>query len=733
MQKAEKDMILFFDGLLFSYSQVFFSKNKVFALILMAVSFFDWMAGLSGLLAVMVSNLAAQIIGFRKTNISQGFYGFNSLLVGLGLGIYYEPGFAFFFVLIFAALFTLFISVWLEGFLWKYGLPYLSVPFLFGLWMVSLASQQFSELEMSRRGIFMLNEMYGLGGINLVNIYNLANEIAMPLALKLFFKSLAAIFFQYHLFAGVLVAIGLLIYSRIAFLLALTGFLSAYAYYTLIGANISELTYSYIGFNYILTAIAIGGFYIVPSRYSFLWVLLLTPVISFVITSAAVFLGLFGLAIYSTAFNVVVLMFLYVMKFRERNYDKPEPVVVQHFSPERNLYSQHNYQSRFDVNAPVELSLPILGEWTISQAHNGEHTHREDWRHAWDFEILDEEGRNYENSGKQLGDFYCYGKPLVAPADGWVQEISDGIPDNAVGDMNLGNNWGNTIVIMHTAKIYTKLSHLKPGTIKTYKGAFVKKGEALAQCGNSGRSAVPHLHFQVQRDPFIGSKTLDYPIAAYMIKTDIGYNLKTFDRPLKDQTVSNPSKSDSLHKAFNFVPGQKISFTYLITGKEERIIHWEVMADMYNNTYLQCSETASKAWFRNTGTLFYFTHFEGQKYSLLHYFYLAHYKLVLGYYGHLRIQDDFPPDVFKRGLLQFFIDFVSPFLQPLKSSYKLDYLSMEDNLVSSRISLRSEASLAFRRKILQQYDFETTVQGGRIERLVIIGMDVKITATEIRS
>ena len=75
-----------------SYSQIFFSNSKTFALILFIVSFFDFWAGLSGVIAVMVSNILAYLIGFNRVSIRKGYYGFNSLLVGLGLGVYFQPG-----------------------------------------------------------------------------------------------------------------------------------------------------------------------------------------------------------------------------------------------------------------------------------------------------------------------------------------------------------------------------------------------------------------------------------------------------------------------------------------------------------------------------------------------------------------------------------------------------------------------------------------------------------------
>ncbi|NLO51455.1 MAG: urea transporter, partial [Bacteroidales bacterium] len=67
---TRKQLLPFVDGILNSYSQVFFSKNKIFAVILVLVTFFDWLSGLSGLLAVIIANVAARLIGFSRFGIS---------------------------------------------------------------------------------------------------------------------------------------------------------------------------------------------------------------------------------------------------------------------------------------------------------------------------------------------------------------------------------------------------------------------------------------------------------------------------------------------------------------------------------------------------------------------------------------------------------------------------------------------------------------------------------------
>ncbi|PKP23266.1 MAG: peptidase M23, partial [Bacteroidetes bacterium HGW-Bacteroidetes-22] len=349
----------FTGSLLNSYSQVFFSNNRGFALILMVVSFFDFWAGFSGVIAVISTNIFAYLSGLNRKSIASGTYGFNSLLVGLGLGVSFEPGLAFFIILVFSALSSLLFTQALEGVIGKYGLPFLSIPFLIVIWLFTLATREFSALEFSARGIYTYNEMYLLGGEPLVQTYTFLSEPWLPVSLSTYFKSLAAVFFQYHLVAGILAAIGLLVYSRIAFLYSLIGFYSAYALYGLLGADINELSYGYIGFNFILTAIAIGGFFLVASRYTLLWLLLLTPFITVLIIASGAILESLQLPAYSLPFNLVVLLFLYFLKFRERFTDKPLLVYYQLFSPERNLYAQHNYRERFGTPPLIPLSLPF--------------------------------------------------------------------------------------------------------------------------------------------------------------------------------------------------------------------------------------------------------------------------------------------------------------------------------------------------------------------------------------
>ena len=110
--------------------------------------------------------------------------------------------------------------------------------------------------------------------------------------------------------------------------------------------------------------------------------------------------------------------------------------------------------------------MPFFGKWKVWQGQNGKHTHKGEWENAWDFVITDKDQNTYKDDGHYLTDYYCYNAPVVAPADGTVVNIIDGIEDNVPGEINMEQNWGNTIVIKHSDYLFSQLSHLKQGSFQ---------------------------------------------------------------------------------------------------------------------------------------------------------------------------------------------------------------------------------------------------------------------------
>ncbi len=719
----------FLESVLHSYSLIFFGKNNFLASVLLLVTFLDFYTGIAGLLATIITSFTAYLIGLNSKKIISGYYGFNSLLVGLGLGIQFQPSLELYIILAFAALLTLLLTVSIEGFFQKYGIPYLTFPFLFAIWIITLATRQYEALNISERGIYILNDLQNWGGSFSVIIYKWLNTLPLSESLVIYFKSLGAIFFQYNILAGIIIAIALLIYSRISFLLSLIGFFSAYFFYDFIGANIDELNYNYIGFNYILTAIAMGGFLIIPSRYSFLWVVLLTPLISLFISGSAIILDIVQLPVYSLAFNIVVVMFLYALNWRIRFNKKPAITSMQLFKPELNLYYQNNSSERFYHNKYLSIRVPVLGEWTVSQSYNGEYTHKEEWQHALDLIITDNAGNQFTSSGENKEDYYCYNKPVVAPAAGTVVKIVDKIEDNLIGNVNIENNWGNTIIIKHLDGLYSKLSHLRKNSSKVKTGDYVIKGDILAYCGNSGRSAYPHLHFQMQSTPYIASKTIFYPIANFISAKGKKYSFLSYAIPKKDEKISDIVFNENLKSAFQFVPGQMFDVNITKSNGKKFQLSWEVQADIYNNIYFYCKDTKSKAFFINNDNIHYFTHFSGDKNSMLFYFYIALFKVPLGYYKEMNIVDCLPLSILKNRPQKILQDFVAPFFTFLHAKYSLKFVRKSDDFSKSRIEIKSNVSLKRIKKTYRTIDFDIKIINNSIEKLKIKEGNKIVTAT----
>ncbi len=710
-----------------SYSQVFFSDHRGFATLLIVISFFDPFAGLAGLLAVITTSIVGFALNFDRSVIAKGLYGFNSLLTGLGLGVYYYFSPHLVFIIIIASIFSLFVSVSLQGVIGKYHLPFLSFPFLLTIWAFFMASSNFTVLGINERGIYTLNEFYALGGLPLVRIYESFSALPMPEIPKSFLVSLSAIFFQYNIIAGIVIALGLLWFSRIGFTLAVLGFLVAWTFYSLIGVQINSYDYSYIGFNYILTSIAVGGFFLIPSKRSYLSVVVLIPMVAVITLSLSGIFYTFRLPLYSLPFTLVTLLYLYILKFRVDYSHKLSEVFFQFNSPEKNLYTFYNKIERFRYHHLIPVKLPFWGTWQVSQAHDGEYTHQDKWKHAFDFVIVDNENKQFSNKGNYAEDYYCFNKPVIAPADGVVEKVTNDIEDNVIGQVNLKDNWGNTVILKHDDHTYSKLSHLKKDSIEVKEGDKVTAGQMLGRCGNSGRSPYPHLHFQMQENPWIGSFTMDYPFMNYIKHNPESTDYMSYARPHKDDLVSNVDVNELLKNAFQLVPGQLFNFKIKENNKEIGEVTWEVKVNPLNQSYLYCRETRSLAYFENHESLFYFTQFYGDRNGFLYEFFLGAYKIQKGFYKNLEINDSYPLHLHFPKKYLWFQDFISPFKIFTKSVYLLQYSTYDNSFDQSSITLNSNAINKILKKEISRKKYSIKITEFGLCSFTIFKPDKKLT------
>ncbi len=166
-----------------------------------------------------------------------------------------------------------------------------------------------------------------------------------------------------------------------------------------------------------------------------------------------------------------------------------------------NMPSVDNYKNE------VEYILPFNNKWiAVNGCYTKEYSHSWDiptQRYAYDFVILDENGKSYNGEFNKCDSYYCYDKDILAPADGVVVEVVNNASDSLIFPKSrffsrARHIAGNYIVIQHADREYSTLAHLKKDSITVKVKDVVSRGQCIAKCGNTGNSTEPHLHFQLQ-------------------------------------------------------------------------------------------------------------------------------------------------------------------------------------------------------------------------------------------
>ena len=121
-------------------------------------------------------------------------------------------------------------------------------------------------------------------------------------------------------------------------------------------------------------------------------------------------------------------------------------------------------------------------------------------RFAIDWVKVGRNGDSHDGTARNEN-WWGYGEPILAVADGEVTQIVDGIPENTPRvlpkPVTLDNIAGNYIIVRIAANRYATFAHLQPGSIKVRVHDHVRRGDVMARLGNSGNATGPHLHFQM--------------------------------------------------------------------------------------------------------------------------------------------------------------------------------------------------------------------------------------------
>ncbi len=154
-----------------------------------------------------------------------------------------------------------------------------------------------------------------------------------------------------------------------------------------------------------------------------------------------------------------------------------------------------------DYHDRTKLSFPLHGEWTIYQGGRmvpeNELATTTSERFAYEMVMLNA-GQMFTHNGATNEEWFAFGQPVLADANGTVAKVMNGYLDNAPYHPDADAKHGNVVVIDHGDGEFSVYSHLKQGSLMVKAGDRVKAGEKIAEVGNSGDTQFPRLEYSLQ-------------------------------------------------------------------------------------------------------------------------------------------------------------------------------------------------------------------------------------------
>lgn len=157
-------------------------------------------------------------------------------------------------------------------------------------------------------------------------------------------------------------------------------------------------------------------------------------------------------------------------------------------------------------------------------------------RFAIDWMRMNDQGNFYDGDRTKNESFIDYGSGVYAVADGTIVSTLDTLEANVPGilpasvpelaaKLTVDNVDGNHIIMDLGDGVYAMYAHLIQGSLKVKPGDKVKKGQQIAQLGNTGNSNAPHLHFQLMSGPSLfEADALPYVIEGFSYQGQLDAN-----------------------------------------------------------------------------------------------------------------------------------------------------------------------------------------------------------------
>lgn len=172
--------------------------------------------------------------------------------------------------------------------------------------------------------------------------------------------------------------------------------------------------------------------------------------------------------------------------------------------------------SHFYDETPVNLAFPLKsGTYAVFEGGNGRASSLMNYhygasihkgartnlsmRYAVDIAKVTRWGNDADGFLPTQNDKYAvFNQVVYSPCDGEVSKVEDKWPNETPWSGKAPYNVGNHVLITSN-DFGVLMGHLQKGSILVKTGDRVRKGQPVAQTGNSGWTSQPHLHIQAMR------------------------------------------------------------------------------------------------------------------------------------------------------------------------------------------------------------------------------------------
>ena len=299
----------FVDWILRGIGQVVFQNNPISGAVILAGIFYNsWIYGTVCLFGTIIGTMTALLFKADKGMIKDGLFGFNGGLIALALVAYTSPNFTtgnmpnlyLWLYIVLCSTFAAFLVPAFGALLGPHKIPVLTMPFVLATWFFLGALLQFSTIDVSN----------ALKPTSPSDFTGPRPDYTWTTWFHGVTMGISEIFFQDNWVTGVIILFGIAINTRIGALMALMGSTLAVASAMLYGAHDEAIRDGLFGYNAALTAMALGGFFLVLNVPGFIYTVIGVLVTARVWASLGIFLEPSGMPVLTSAFVWVTWLML---------------------------------------------------------------------------------------------------------------------------------------------------------------------------------------------------------------------------------------------------------------------------------------------------------------------------------------------------------------------------------------------------------------------------------------